>query len=274
MLRISLPYIYGLAVALEPLAKITVGQSVMDYVLMLFPAQQSLETLLRSSLFSPALRSSRPFGEHLLTLLNEKANRASYEGQTMPADVYPITTAFTEFKTAFIAELQTLPSFFVTQKGSHDTLTLLDQAWRIFPSDLASKVPEAMFDVGEAGKALCYEVPTACGFHIFRATETVLRRYYTHVTGGKPQPKIRNIAVYINAMRQRNCGDERILSVLEQMSKLHRNPLIHPEVVLTVDEAISIVGIAHSAITSMLSVLPVIPPTTATPSTELSALLE
>lgn len=121
-----------------------------------------------------------------------------------------------------------------------------------------------MFDVAEAGKCLCYEVGTACGFHLFRATEAVLRRYYTHVTGGSPPPKVRNMMVYVQAMRQKKCGEERILTVIEHMSKLHRNPVMHPEAVLSVDDAISIHGMARSAITAMLSVLPELPQTTAT----------
>ena len=172
------------------------------------------------------------------------------------------TGSSSQFKTAFLAELGTFPSYFVTQKGDRDTLTLLDQPWRMFPDDLLAKVPEASYDVAEAGKALCFEVATACGYHVFRATEAVLRRYYSHVTGGKAHPKMRNISVYVRAIRDAKCGDERILSVIEQMSKLHRNPIAHPEVALTLDEAISVLGMARSVITAMLSALPFPPQTT------------
>jgi len=157
-----------------------------------------------------------------------------------------------------------LPSYFVTQKGDRDTLTLLDHPGRMFPDDLAVKVPEANYDVAEAGKALCFEVATACGYHVFRATEAVLRRYYSHVTGGKAHPKVRNIMVYVRAIRDAKCGDEKILSVIEQMSKLHRNPIAHPEVALTMDEALSTLGMARSVITAMLAALPVPPQTTTT----------
>jgi predicted DNA-binding transcriptional regulator AlpA len=176
--------------------------------------------------------------------------------------VWAIKQAYDQFKTAFLAELGTFPSYFVTQKGDRDTLTLLDQPWRMFPDDLLAKVPEASYDVAEAGKALCFEVATACGYHVFRATEAVLRRYYSHVTGGKAHPKMRNISVYVRAIRDAKCGDERILSVIEQMSKLHRNPIAHPEVALTLDEAISVLGMARSVITAMLSALPFPPQTT------------
>ena len=134
----------------------------------------------------------------------------------------------------------------------------------MFPADLVTKVSEAVFDAKEAGKCLAYEVPTACGFHVFRVTESVLRKYYAHVTGGAAPPKVRSLGVYVNALKATKKGDEKILAALKQMTDLHRNPLIHPETVLTVDEAIAIFGIARSAITAMLSALPVVPPTTAT----------
>jgi hypothetical protein len=91
------------------------------------------------------------------------------------------------------------------------------------------------------------------------------------MTGGKAPPKVRNIGVYVNAMRQSGHGDPKILAVLKQMADLHRNPLIHPETVLTTDEALAILGIARSAVTAMLAVLPSLPPTTTT-APSLSAL--
>jgi hypothetical protein len=140
----------------------------------------------------------------------------------------------------------------------------------LFPLDLAIKVPEAIVDAREAAKALCYEVPTACGFHIFRATESVLRKYYTHVTEGKAAPKVRSIGVYLSALKQSAKGDQKILASLKQMTDLHRNPLIHPEVVLTTEEAIATLGIARSVITAMLVVLPAQPPTTSSPQSRSS----
>jgi len=230
----------------------------------MWAAHSTLEQLLVSSVFSSNLRSSRQLGATLAEKLKkESAAEADWNAElSYAANI--IVQQYGQFKTAFIAEIGTFPSYFMNQKGSFDTLTLLDEPWRLFPSDLWSKVPEARFDVIEAGKSLCYEVPTACGMHVFRAVECVLRRYYTEVTEGKAAPKVRNIAVYINAMRQAKKGDEKVLGVLDHLSKLHRNPLMHPDAALTLDEAIAIIGMAHSAITAMLRHLPAPPPTTTT----------
>jgi hypothetical protein len=250
---------------MEPLSSLPADARFGDVFTRLWLAQQQLEALLNNSVFTPSLRSSRPFAETLLRSIREQLTAGDMDRILSMQDVGLIKIYADEFKLAFLAEMAMLPAYFVTQKGSHDTLTLLDQAHRLFPDDLHAKVPEAMFDVIEAGKALAYETATACGFHVFRAVEAVLRRYYTEVTGGRPHPKVRVIAVYVNAMQQRKCGDEKILSTLKQLSTLHRNPLIHPDVVLTNNEAISLVGMAHSAITAMLAALPAVLPTTTSP---------
>ena len=76
-----------------------------------------------------------------------------------------------------------------------------------------------------------------------------------------------NIGAYVRLMRQKTCGDERILAVLSQMASLHRNPVIHPEVALTMNEALAVLGMAHSAMTAMLSALAALPQTTSTIAT-------
>lgn len=268
MIRISLPYILGLGEALEPLKQLRPKDTIDDKIVDLYRARTALDGLLDGSVFSPNLRSSRQLAESLRRTINEELEKDW--AKELQGAAFNISEIFTQFKTALTAEIGMFPTYFVSQKGSYDTLILLDQPWRIFPADLWIKVPEARFDVAEAGKAICYELATACGVHIFRAVECVLRRYYTEVTGGRPQPKVRNIAVYINAMRQAKIGDEKVLGVLHQMSALHRNPLAHPDAALTMDEAISIVGMAHSAMTAMLRHLPEPPPTTTTASAPLS----
>jgi hypothetical protein len=230
----------------------------------LFSAQATLEGLLNGSVFSPNLRSSRKLPAELSEAIKNEVDINKDWAREIGAIAIYLTQTYAQFKTAFIAEIGTFPAYFVNQKGSFDTLTLLDEPWRIFPADLWTKVPESRFDVAEAGKALCYELSTACGMHVFRAVETVLRRYYSEMTNGKAPPKVRNIAVYINALRQAKCSDEKVLGVLEHLSKLHRNPLMHPDAALTLEEAIATLGMAHSAISAMLQHLPAPAPTTTT----------
>lgn len=264
MLRISLPYLYQIAEGLEEVAKIQAGSNRNAVHLSLYIAENTVNTLLNSSVFAPYLRSSRDNGQSLLGALRAVLSDPTDRTLSLP-EVFPITYQLGQFKTALLAEIGVFPSFFVTQKGSFDTAILLERGDMLFPDDLHHKAPEAVFDITEAAKAIAFELPTAVGFHVFRAVESALRRYYTEMCSGAATPKMRTIKVYVRQMRAKKCGDEAVLASLEQMADLHRNPIAHPEAALTMEEAIATVGIARSAVTAMLKALPVIPPTTMSP---------
>jgi hypothetical protein len=264
MIRLSLPYIFELAEPLEALSRLPEADAPYSEVsFALFMAQWTLENF-TTSLYSPYLRTSWQLSQQLLTVLRGHTANSDQTRQISRWELFGIKNTYSQYKTALHAELGSFNVFFVTQQGGFDMHTLLQTGESLFPADLRTKVPEALVDAREAAKALAYEVPTACGFHTFRVTESVLRRYYSHVTGGAAQPKVRNIGVYLNALRQTKNGDEKILGALKQMTDLHRNPLIHPDVVLTTNEAIATMGMAISIVTAMLVALPVPPQTTTT----------
>jgi hypothetical protein len=271
MIRISLPFLFEISEQLEGISRLPDKDSPAEEVhIPLYMVQWALENLTGTSLYRPYLRTSWQLSQQLLDAI--KAITSDSSGQIVKSwQLFGIKNTYAQYKTALLAELGAFNVFFVRQQGGFDMYTLLQSGESLFPTDLRTKVPEALVDAREAAKALAYEVPTACGFHTFRVTEAVLRRYYAHVTGGAAPPKIRNIGVYLNALKQSKKGDEKVLGALKQMTDLHRNPLIHPDVVLTTDEAIATLGMAISVITAMLAVLPVPPPTTTTAAATASA---
>jgi hypothetical protein len=121
---------------------------------------------------------------------------------------------------------------------------------------LPVKVSNAVPDIREAGKCLAYELGTAAGFHALRAMEAVLRRYWEVVTEDKPHPGQRNIGVYIQKIEKSGVGDAKVIAVLKQIKDLHRNPLMHPEETLSLQDAIGIFGIVQSAMGAMLKEIP------------------
>jgi hypothetical protein len=247
------------------LEKMNTGSTKFQNVAGTFLKAESVITgLHQSSVFAPYLRSSKTLSWELTQLLATQTKDFNLEKEISFYSMYSIQSKAAEYKIALIAELGSLDSYFVTRKGAFDTHYLLNSGEVVFPQDLVKKVPEALFDAREAAKSLAYELPTAAGFHIFRATESVVRKYYYHVTGGSAAPRVRNLGVYLNALKQAQKGEPKVLGALKQMIDLHRNPLIHPEAVLTMDEAISILGIGQSVMTAMLTVLPEVPPTTVT----------
>jgi hypothetical protein len=265
MIRISLAYIFDVSAKLEPLDKLPDTDTPWSALwLDFFLARSTLETLYTNSLFGPFMRSSVGLADQLNNLIKAELDNKNSNRTIDRSTISNVREAYRRFKIVLQADLSILHSYFVTQKGGFDTISLLAFGENLFPPDLGMKVPEAIFDCREAGKCLAYELPTACGFHVFRATESVLRKYYLQVSGSKVPPKVRNIGVYLNAMNQAGIGDEKIKFALKQMAELYRNPLIHPEAVLTQEEAIGVFGLARSAIAGMLAALPVLPPTTST----------
>ena len=266
MIRISLPFICNSVLQMDTLNTLPTGPAKFgDIIYQIYTAQTALNTLTTGSVFSPYLVSSRELANRLKSLIDAQASEAGgVDREVGGLEIWQIKNAYTEYKVALFAEIGTLASYFVTQKGPYDTAALLSFGEVLFPLEIVSKVPEAVHDARQAGLCLAYELPTAAGFHTFRVLEAVLRRYYAHETGGMAPPKVRNIGVYINAMKQAQKGDAKVLAAVKQMADLHRNPLVHPEVILTTEEAMTAFGIARSAVAAMLTSLPVIPPTTQT----------
>lgn len=269
MIKLSLPYIYQLAENLEPLTRIPQipGVKYRDIFISLMVAQSVLSNFNNNSVFASSVRTSRRLADKLISLIQEITQGDPDPDREIDGfTIFQISNSFEQYKIALQAELEITPAFFVTQKGSHDTLSLLDDSVTLFPDSLRNKVPEALFDVKEAGKAIAFDMPTACGYHLFRATESVVRRYYSVLTNNAPALKVRSLGVYVKMLRSSKNGDEKILASLDQMTRLHRNPIIHPEIALSMDDALSIVGISRSVVTAMLDVLPTAPTTTATAS--------
>ncbi len=99
---------------------------------------------------------------------------------------------------------------------------------------------------------MAFDLPTAAGFHIARATESVI----TKAMGafGCPQPKEsqRNWGVYIKALEDAGASAT-LVHHLRQLKDLHRNPLIHPEVTLTQLEAQQLWSMCTSAMIAMIT---------------------
>jgi hypothetical protein len=90
-----------------------------------------------------------------------------------PFEVYALTSAANKFEAVLAAELGVTALYVVTKKSGFDTSDLIGNGEVFFPPDLAAKVPEAVKDVQEATKCIAYELPTAAGFHLHRANESV-----------------------------------------------------------------------------------------------------
>jgi len=223
-------------------------------------AEGALEPLLNRSIFR--LRTSQSAGQKLLeairTIKNKGAAVSNSDTEELEwYDVYLLTTALNTFEAILQAEMAMVPLYVVMPKSGYDLTTLIENGAACFPLDIVAKVPEAVGDLREGTRCIAFELNTGAGFHLHRANEAVLRRYWDVVTNGRDRPPRGNMGDYLNEMKQGRFGDENVRAALDHLIKFHRNPLIHPEQnIESADDAIALMNSIHTAIVQMLKVIP------------------
>ncbi len=172
---------------------------------------------------------------------------------------YYVRDAISEFQTVLSAELSTADTYTVSKKGIYSTADLIERAENALSASLRAEISgQAVNDFRQAGKCLAFDLFTATGFHILRATDAVLRIYYERFVGTKPKPKMRNWGAYTKILTK--CAndpnktlrpDVKTIALIDQIREMHRNPIIHPEDNLDEDKALVLFDVCKSAITAM-----------------------
>lgn len=269
MIRISIPWIVEFFESLDGINKVEAKATLIESFVPLLGAQSRLEAIFDQSIYGSHLRASREAAGQLHKEVSELLDGEKWEERIVTEyEIFGLREKRDKLKAVLLAELSVVPLFLVSLKESFDVSALVEAGNRLFPASLLVKVPETEKDALEVGRALAFELPTACGFHTFRVTESVVRRYWDIATKGQARPKLEALGNFSAELERMQLGDIRIVESIKQMTKLHRNPLIHPEVILTSEEAIGIIGMARSVIGAILNTLPDAPSTTgATAST-------
>lgn len=136
--------------------------------------------------------------------------------------------------------------------------SLVEKIESCFQSDAWAIISvEAKREFEESGKCLAMERYTASGFHALRGVECAIRQYVEALTGSLP--KKRDWGFYIQTLKD-NGADSKAIAVIDNVRTLDRNPLMHPEDWLDVDEAIAIFTISQSAVARLASGLTKLPP--------------
>jgi hypothetical protein len=269
MIRISIPWIIGVFESLDGIDKVKAKDTVLEALPLIFSVQNQIEMIFDQSIYGSYLRVSREAAKQLHSEVGDllDVDKKWEERVISDYEAFSLKEKKDKLKTVLLAEFSVVPSYLVSVKDSYDVAILVEAGLKLFPSTLMNKAPETEKDANEVGRALAFELPTACGFHTFRVIESVARRYWDQVTSGAARPRLETLGNLAAELEKNALGDAKIVEAIKQMTKLHRNPLIHPEVILTSEEAIGIIGMARSVIGAMLKVLPDAPDTTGAPLT-------
>ena len=265
MLPIHGYYLYELGTHLHPLAEIEWRNAKWGNVFYkLTQAKASLNGLLHESVFK--VRASNQEGLELLSSIDAFLNLINIDTQwddIVPTNIlFPIVDKATRFETVFKAELGITPMFYVQPKHNIDIAGYITDGDLSFPESLSRKVPEAIIDAKQAAKCIAFDLPTAAGFHLHRANECVLRKYFDCVAGPDNRPRTANMGDYINKLSELKKGDSFVRAALRDLKDLHRNPLMHPDShISSIDDALSLLGGVRAVMSQMLKAIPE-PPST------------
>lgn len=272
VLRVDGNYLYQVGSQIHPLSEFKADTGVggkfttyNDAFLPLLFAEASLEPLIHRSVFR--LRTSVQAGNALssaIKALKAKIDSLKADERSQGLDfieAYSVTNSLTAFEAVLGAELALIPLYVVTQKAGFDTAILIDAGTVCFPEDIWKKAPECASDLAQGTRCIAFELPTAAGFHLHRANEAVLRRYWDAVANGAPRPTSRNMGDYLVGMDKGSFGDPKVKAALRHLKDFHRNPLVHPEhTIQSTDEAIALMNSIHTVIVNMLREIPEIAP--------------
>ena len=205
-------------------------------------------------LWNPLIPPGTSFncGKQLYDSVSALANDLAREAPITAYEVFNIVTNLQTFETVLAAEYALKDTFVVSRKGIFSTTELIERSEFMFSDDVRKLLPDIIRDIHDAGKCIAFELSTAAAFHLYRATEAAAKQYILKVRGTQVTEKERRFGLggYAKIMVELRV-DERISNAVSQLTKLHRNPAIHPEHHLSSDEVIAILGIVQSVIQVM-----------------------
>lgn len=258
MQGLNLTYIYQLSEKFDDLRSLQPDTPLNKVWLELYFAKNNIQEIYNQAIFSHALRTSRTTASDLYKKIEEflELQRQDKTASLSELDVSDLQNGLEQLETVLKAELTAADVYLVTPIGAYDTKALLHEPQLIWPENLLKKLPSTELDVQELSKCIAFELPTAAGFHAVRIVESVLRAYWDVITEREKHPRNKTIGDYISALEKKEIGDKKVLAALNQLRDLHRNPLMHPEVHLSVEDAVIFLGISFSVVAPMLRVIP------------------
>lgn len=196
-------------------------------------------------------RAARLLIGNLQRILETAGRSGMWDVAVEVSDTSLLTTGIAHLGSVLSSELSQANTFFVVQVRGWDTDTLINEADRVLDEESRSLLPAlAKTDMKEAGRCLAFDLPTAVGFHVFRAVESVVKEYFPIFELSLPPEEKRGIGPYLGALKPGL--DSKIEGMLVHLKDHYRNPLMHPDLVLERDEAANVFSFAQSAISQML----------------------
>jgi hypothetical protein len=250
MIRISLSWLAEQFILIDKIDSMNNDIGSIDNSFIILDAKHSLESL-GNSVYIRFLKVSRKSISDLLEKLNSLEMKEHFLYNLTEYDIIDIKSRSQNLKKILTEEFGITPAYIPTAKGMFDIELLYSNGKDLFGEDLESFSLESKADAIEAARCLAFDLPTAAAYHTFRVIESVLRRYAKIANNNKVVNQ-KTIGAIAKFLIDNEIGDLKINESIRQIGSLHRNPIIHPEIHLSIEESIEIIGIARSVISAML----------------------
>jgi len=266
VIKVSEFKLYELAIAVHPLTTVPEHAKYSDVWYAWFTARTELQTLFHHRQLNFCYEAANKLYNAITVVVPTEWQEAFDKllGLTNQQDTpepelqfiqrHNTVEAAKEFETVLRTELNNANTYFIDPKGAHDTSALLVNASAHIPKHILLEVKEIEQDIDQAGRCLLFDNSTAVGFHLMRAIETVIYKYLKNLSGKDTPVKSRSWGVYIKALKKLN-AEKKVIGTIEHIKDTYRNPILHPEVSLTPDDAQVLFGLAVSAIVQIVGVM-------------------
>lgn len=157
-----------------------------------------------------------------------------------------------ELRSTLDAELAGAFAYTLTPKRL-DVQRLVEDPSSLLAPSVFQHLPDiAKYDLAAAGKCIAFELPTSAAFHILRATEAVLRQFYSSlVIRGAKARMWGEIVAELRKKRTASKHTE-LLNHLDHIRTAFRNPTQHPEARYDISEVQDLWSLAADVINRMV----------------------
>jgi len=202
------------------------------------------------------LPSSKNQAEHLMKVIDDVTFQRlkGDEALLLGSGLSVIQKGIRTFETLLDDEIQKAPIFCLDRIGNLSTDSLLDGAHKGYAPEVVSVLTQACKDeIDEGGRCLAYERATASGFHTLRSVEIAVKQYLLGIPDFVMPPLRRqNWGEYIKLLND-NSAERVAVDTLHNIKENYRNPLMHPEDTLQLNEAISLFSVCQSMIETLVA---------------------
>ncbi|MEQ1932532.1 MAG: hypothetical protein ABL962_01445 [Fimbriimonadaceae bacterium] len=156
-----------------------------------------------------------------------------------------------QFEILLLAEFDGMPLYKVDAVLCYNTQSLIESGDLMIPSDFRGLLPNlARDDIRAGARCLAFELPTSASFHLARATEATMRFFHEELYGPLPKQGERTMGKLPNSWIKPE--HSALKANIQHIAATYRNPISHPDEVVTKPNAHKQVGIYVATIIELL----------------------